>query len=200
MILRLLVFTIWLWALILTMIGCSSSEETSPVGEVKISYFAIVKGMMSKQPVGSYLALISKEWLKKYGRKLNEPFEKLRLHPGRIAIKSVPDEEMRELIREIKKLGFYSLPSISLDQYTLDVLERPDFTTQVITMEINGHSHSVAAETLPPDKIQTFLNIFNVFVYAFSVIDDPLINVTLEDTSSYFKRQFSPSSQPSPKK
>lgn len=193
---RLSVIGYGLWVSFL-ITGClSSSDNTSfpSIGEVKISYFAIIKGAVSKQPQGSYMAIISKPWLKKYGRKLNEPFEKLRLHPGHIAIKSAQDKEIRELIDLIQKQGFYSLPPVNLARYTLAELERSDFTTQVITIEVNGSSYSVALEDLPrdKDKIDTFLKVLNTFYAGFLVIEDPFMDVQVEDLREMLRRQLPP--------
>ena len=160
-----LLFIPWLTVLICSVNCAGSGNSTNiPAGEVKISYFVISEGLVKKDVSGSYFALVSRGWWARWQKKLNEPFEQLKLPSGYPAVKIAPDDAILELIELMEKEGFYSLKSINLKQYTTAEMERLDFRIHILTIEHNGLSYSVAMETLSPENQKGFLRIKNIFL------------------------------------
>lgn len=172
----------WGVLMIILSINCVSvsPDETEPVGAVKVSYFAMMEGRMSQKSRGNYFAVISKEWAKQNKRRLNEPFEKLKLPPVWPVVKIASNSEIRELVNLIRKEGFYSLTPTNLDHFTIDEMERSDFRTKVLTVEIDGLARCVAIEDLSPEQSVNFRKIRDIFLSFFITIESPFTKLDVE--------------------
>lgn len=148
---------------ILTLTGCAT--VTSPVssGEVKISYFYFTEVVKGKNVEGNYMAIVSPEWKRQWRKKLNEPFEQLKLPPNLPTVKMARDEVMMELVELMEKEGFYQLVPCDLKRYTIDKLNDPNFRTRVLTIERNGLSVTAALEDQPAAKKETFIWLTRIF-------------------------------------
>ncbi len=160
-------------------ISCSNSAKSSaPVGEFKISYFAITQGKHHNQVINSYLGLISLPWAKRHGRRLKEPFEKT-VQPS---IKAVPNTKANELINILQKSRFYAWPPVDLNRFTSANVNNDEFRNKILTVEINGFSHSVSMNELKVQQdIQSFIKIKQALFRIFNEVDDPSIKIELED-------------------
>lgn len=157
---------ITLFTVLLCGFNCSESGNLAniPAGEIKISCLVITQGMLKKETNASYLALVSREWWAQRKRKLNEPFELLKLPPGYPAVKIAPDDAILEILELLEKEGFYSLKSTNLKQFTIAEMERLDFKIHILTIEHNGLSYSVSLENLLPENRNNFSRIKNIFL------------------------------------
>lgn len=183
---------LWGILLITSGINCVSVDETYPIGAVKVSYFCVIEGKFSRKPQAIYLALISKEWAEQNERRLNEPFEKLKLPPGRPAVKIASNKEIMKLISLIRKRGFYSLTPTNPARFTVEEMERGAFRTRVFVVETDGLARYVALEDLSPEQIQTFRKIRNIFYDFFKRIESPFTKIEVEKNWRRIPRQQPP--------
>jgi hypothetical protein len=172
--------------------GCfiPPEENITTVSEVKVSYFTIPRSAVVKEPSGYYIALISRGWFAAHQKKLGEPFEQLRLPPPWPLVKIAPNDVIEELLDWINKEGFYSLPSIDLGRFTVSEMERPDFTAYVLTVQKGKSIYSVSMTDLPPEKINQFLRIRNIFLKNFMVLESPEIKIETESLQDFLKKHL----------
>lgn len=166
-------------SLCICLTGCATgSKSTLPVGEVKITYFAIAEGQTFKQTVTTYLGLVSQKWAKHYGRRLNEPFETV-VSP---AVKVVPDNILDELITLIKESKFYAVRSASPDQFNTEKIQDKTFRGKILTVEIDGISRAVSLDAYADNtEMQSLLQIKQAIYLTFNVVDDPSVRIELGD-------------------
>lgn len=160
---------ILLIAITCVLLGCVSAPARPPVGEVKVSYFRLIEGRTAKQPVGTYIGLVSQERYQKSGVKLNELFESL----TQPVVAILDDETADGLVQLIYQDEFYSLGRNATQRtIKLEDLKRMDFYTRVLSVEINGIIHTVVYETLTSDKDRaTFNQLANAVFLALEVSD-----------------------------
>jgi len=174
-------------------INCNSTSTASatPAGEAKISYFAIAEGMLNKKVSGYYVALISWDWFNRYQKKLNEPFEKLKLPPGQPAVKIAPDDVIVELMEVMQNEGegFYSLKASNMKRFTMEEMNKPDFRTRVLTIDVNDLSYSVAMEDLPPEKQPLFIQIRDIFLKNYQYVESWKSDV-IQDWDTIIKKKL----------
>ena len=141
--------------------GCSSQPDVlRDVGEVKVSLFQLVEGRMAKEIAGTYVALISEERYRNKGIKLDEIFEDM-TQP----VVSVMDEETADgFVRLIYNQDFYAWPGLSMEQFGVEDIKQADFKTKIITIEINGVSHSVVYNMLP-EQLKPVFNTLSKAVF-----------------------------------
>ncbi|MBI4712861.1 MAG: hypothetical protein HY762_06150 [Planctomycetes bacterium] len=160
---------ILLIAITCALMGCAGTPVRPPVGEVKVSYFRLIEGKTAKQPVGTYIGLVSQERYQNGGVKLNELFESI----TQPIVAVLDDETADGLVQLIYQDEFYSLGRNAPPRaIKLEDLKRMDFYTRVLTVEINGIAHTVVYETLTSDKDRaTFGQLANAVFLALEVSD-----------------------------
>jgi hypothetical protein len=168
------------------------SSEGNPPEETKISYFVITRGLRKKEMHGFYGALVSESWAVKYGKKLNEPFEQLKLPPGFPSVKKAPDDGVKELARLMRKNGFYSLAETDFKKYSLSQLNHPDFIIHILTIQEAGSIYSIAIEDQPDNKKEAFLFLKDIFLRNYSLVESWDSSITYEEANwdRWFQEQI----------
>jgi hypothetical protein len=159
--------------------GCASSQQTPekiPPGEVKVSFFQLAQGKLAGQPLGVYVAMISKERNLHYSIKLGEIFEQI-IAPE---VSVIDDETAGELFNCLNREQFFALKGTPLPQFNLNDLKRMDFFTKIITVEINGVKYSVCYDNLPQNQKDVFNRIQEI-IFVFLSLSMPKAGIQLQD-------------------
>jgi len=173
-------YLIYLFIFLSLLWGCANPQQPAkqkiPVGEVKVSFFRLAHGKTTGQPIGIYVAMISKERNLHYGLKMNEIFEQI--NAPQISV--IDDESAGELFNYLNREQFFNLKETPLSQFNLSDLKKMDLVIKVISVEINGVKYSVCYDNLPQDQQETFNRIQKV-LFAFLSLSTPKAGIEFQD-------------------
>ncbi|MFH0887978.1 MAG: hypothetical protein V1871_02070 [Planctomycetota bacterium] len=173
-------YFIYSFIFLLLLCGCANpqqpvKEKISP-GEVKVSFFQLTRGKTTAQPIGIYVAMISKERNIRYGLKMNEIFEQI--NAPQVSV--IDDETAGELFNYLNRERFFNLKETPLSQFNLSDLKKSDLVIKVISVEINGVQYNVCYDNLPQDQKETFDRIRKV-LFAFLSLSTPKAGIEFQD-------------------
>ena len=173
-------YFVYLFVFLSLLCGCANprqpaKEKISP-GEVKVSLFQLTRGKTTSQPMGIYVAMISKERNLHYGLKMNEIFEQI--NAPQVSV--IDDESAGELFNYLNREQFFNLKETPLSQFNLSDLKKMDLVIKVISVEINGVKYSVCYDNLPQDQKETFERIQKV-LFAFLSLSTPKAGIEFQD-------------------
>ncbi|MFH1231890.1 MAG: hypothetical protein V1709_10390 [Planctomycetota bacterium] len=171
---------IYLFIFVSLLCGCANprqpAEEKISPGEVKVSFFQLTRGKTTSQPIGIYVAMISRERNVHYGLKLDEIFEQINVPQ----VSAIDDETAGELFNYLNRERFFNLKETPLSQFNLHDLKMPDSVTKVISVEINGVKYSVCYDNLPQDQQKVFNRIQEV-LFTFLSLSTPKAAIEFQD-------------------
>ncbi|MDI6787089.1 MAG: hypothetical protein QME51_01805, partial [Planctomycetota bacterium] len=168
--------------------GCVSSSVSKTAvspGEIKISYFQLAKGKSAKEPIGIYVAMVSRERNLKYGTRLDEMLEQINTPE----VSVIDDETAGEVFRYLNQEDFFSLSSTPLNEFNINDLKRLTFFTKIISVDINGVQHSVCYEKLLPQQREKF-NRIQQAIFLFLTAATPRASIQLQDWRESFKEHL----------
>jgi hypothetical protein len=173
-------YLIYLFIFVSLLCGCAgpqqpAQEKVSP-GEMKVSFFQLTRGKTTSQPIGIYVAMISKERNISSGLKLNEIFEQI--NAPQVSV--IDDETAGELFNYLNREQFFNLKETPLNTFNPSDLKRIDLVIKVISVEINGVKYSVCYDNLPQDQKAVFDRIQEV-LFAFLSLSMPKAAIQFQD-------------------